>query len=150
MHQEESLIRVSRFEVLEPHWGRLVHPNLQNIGPDTYDLGELDLWCCDDQRMPVSGQVVYDRIKVIPTLLDSCLSLADLKAIKEQVSVSTFKKIFPHVDVLAFWKSVSAEREGGFLRVPCLGIHGDDFVEYWRYLTDQHFTDTNFTPRFIM
>ena len=106
-----TVIRVNR-KILPayPNWVmRVVHPDIQNMGPEEFDLTNLEQWRYEDQkpREYVSGDRAYEHLKKTG-MLERCLGLRDGEEIMKKghkVFQRAFGSSHPHVNVL-LWKSV--------------------------------------------
>ena len=105
-----------------PDWKkRLLHPELEGLGPATYDLSELEQWLHPDQKN-MTGQEIYEYL-IVHEMLGSCLGLEDCVVIQRQMNTAALRELYGETTP-AFWRSVM-ESEYGELWVPCLGTrHG--------------------------
>lgn len=115
-----------------PSWiGKVVHPELENTGPNEYDLGRIELWRHDGQNTGVvAGYRIYDHLRKTDSL-KSCLGLLDAAEI-ERSDTTVFRDIFGDKTVY-FWKSVVQDRSGG-LHVRCLYERSEIIVGRWDWL----------------
>lgn len=121
-----------------PDWvDKVIHPELESTGPDTFDiLKDVSLWLHDKQKNAgvTTGKVIYDYLKK-NNILESCGSLQDALAI-QKLGVAAFKKAFGN-KVVYFWKSVVRDRRDGYLVVPYLRylcVCGGRVVLRWLWL----------------
>ena len=129
-----------------PDWmEKVMHPELETMGPSMYDLATVQLWLHDGQKGGnwVKGQTIYDHLKS-NNMLESCLGLADGLAI-QQKGIEVFRKFFAGKAVF-LWKSVVQFRVGD-LRVPCLVEHDVGVVVRWIWLGHDWY-DVNPAARF--
>ncbi|HEU0085615.1 MAG TPA: hypothetical protein VFQ59_01500 [Candidatus Paceibacterota bacterium] len=115
-----------------PVWvEEIINPELQNSGPENYDLSSLELWLHDDQKNGVvGGNTIYESFKV-NNLLEGCLNLQDGLAIRAK-GIMVFRELFQGKAVY-LWKSVVQNRDGD-LYVPYLYVSGDEVWLIWSSL----------------
>ena len=117
-----------------PDWvKKVMHPELERMGPAEYDLSLVKLWLHPDQlNGVVNGNAIYKHLKQNVALAD-CLGLADLRAIQAK-GIAVFRKLFAGKVVFG-WKSVVQDRDvSGNLSVPYLYEDGDKVVLHWNWL----------------
>lgn len=117
-----------------PDWAKVVHPELEAVGPDEYDLAKVELYLHDDQKdgKSMKGTKLYDHLKDTDSL-KNCLGLHDAPEIKKK-GIKVFRKLFGNKTVFC-WKSVVRDRDGN-LDVPCVYGDSNGVVVYWRWLDD--------------
>ena len=115
-----------------PDWMReVMHPELEVIGPVSFDAGKLEQWLHHDQKTGVvRGQVIYDHLKS-NDMLPSCLGLRDLEEVQKK-GIKFFRKHFQGRAVFG-WKSVVRD-ESGDLDVPYLIGNDGEVVLDWSWL----------------
>lgn len=129
----DTIIRVDRsVRPVYPDWmKKVMHPELEGVGPSEYDLATVVQWLHDDQKTGVAtGNRIYDHLKKTDAL-KTCLGLRDGEEIKKK-GIEVFRKFFRGKAVF-LWASVVQDRDGD-LGVPCLVGHGGDVVVYWYWL----------------
>lgn len=130
----DTIIRVDRsIRPVYPDWVKTVmHPELENTGPDEYDLATIEPWLHDGQKNGkwIGGQDLYEHHKKYE-MLASSLSLRDGEEIQKK-GIVVFRKFFGGKAVF-LWKSVVQDRDGN-LDVPCLVGRGDEVVVLWYWL----------------
>ena len=132
------IIRVDRsVKPVYPEWMvRVLHPELENVGPVEYDVTLLDRWLHDDQkgRRYTWGWNVYAKLKEEDCeLLKTCLGLRDLEEIRKK-GIVFFRKHFDGKKVFG-WASIVKNLEGCFV-IPFLFDDGGKVVLCWRQLSD--------------
>ena len=140
MQSQESrlstIVHVTRSVVPEyPYQVRVLHPELENVGPSKYDLvTQVELWLHDVQKNGdmIPGQRIFDHLREANILAD-CLGLYDGIEIKKK-AVSLFRKIFGGKEIYC-WKSVVYHQSSG-LSVPCLYAGQDEVKLGWRHLAN--------------
>ena len=101
---------------------KLLHPELETIGPAEFDVRGLMLWVPPDQPESwlqgcLTGQSIYNYLEA-NNMLSKCLSLRDLEEIKKK-GIRFYQKHFAHDDTnmnhysLSAWKSVVEATDGG-------------------------------------
>jgi len=107
----------------------IAHPELETLGPDEYDLGEVKLWRHKDQqgKQRVSIFELYMDLK-IGDLLPHCLGLADGYAISRK-QAPIYRKFFGG-QTLFLWRSVMIGEKGSEYFVPYLRERKDGPVEW--------------------
>lgn len=132
----DFMIHVDRsVRPIYPDWmKKLMHPELQRVGPTDYDLQtQVDEWLHDQQKVgSVRGQVIYDYLKLTNTFTDQ-LGLTDLLAIHAK-GIKVFRQLYKGKAVFG-WKSV-VELRSGNLSVPYLCESGGKVMLNWDWLVD--------------
>ena len=145
----KDIIRVDRsIRPAYPDWtGVVMHPELENTGPERFDLAKVrdNLWLHDGQKNGgrVTGQVIYDHLKSTDTL-KTCLGLRDGEEIQKK-GIEVFRQYF-NGKAIFLWKSVVRHRDGG-LSVPSLCEDGGRVVIGWYWL-DNSWGDASPAVRF--
>ncbi len=127
------IVRVNRsVKPTYPDWmKKLMHPEMELLGPAEYDLSTVELWLHDDQKDGiVTGNAIYEKLKKDKAIAD-CLGLADLLAIQSQ-GITVFRKFFAGKAVFG-WKSVVQNSDGG-LSAPYLIESDGEVVLSWFWL----------------
>ena len=127
-----TLICIDRsIKPVYPDWVKeILHPELENTGPEEYDVATLEQWLHDEQKMgPVGGEVIYNHLKD-KKMLPSCLGLRDGEELAKHPEL--FRKLFGRKAVF-LWKSV-VRRHGGSLSVPYVVDDGDGVLVDWGWL----------------
>lgn len=123
-----------------PDWmKKVMHPELETMGPSIYDLATVQLWLHDGQKGGnwAKGQTIYDHLKS-NNMLEGCLGLADGLAI-QQKGIEVFRKFFAGKAVF-LWKSVVQDRDGD-LHVPYLLERVGVVVVNWDWLAHDWYDD---------
>lgn len=115
-----------------PDWvDKVLYPELEKTGPDRFYVTNLERWLHPKQvKGVVEGNEIHDDLKN-KNLLEGCLGLAELEAIRKR-GVVFFRKYFPGQTPFG-WRSVVQIRSGG-LHVPCLVESGGEVVVIWVWL----------------
>jgi hypothetical protein len=115
-----------------PCWiEKVMHPEFENIGPNEYDLGQIELRLHVGQNAGVvAGYRIYEHLRRTDSL-KSCLGLLDAAEIHRK-GITLFKEIFGDKSVY-FWRSVVQDRSGG-LHVRCLHARSEFLVARWDWL----------------
>ncbi len=135
----DSTIRVTRSKKSTyPDWVRkILHPELENVGPAQYDVSSINEWFHDGQKNGqwTYGSNVYAKLKENDCeLLKTCLGLRDLEEIQKK-GIAFFRKYLKSKTVFG-WASVVQDRVGRLdrLGVPYLCECGDEVVLRWLWL----------------
>jgi hypothetical protein len=134
-----TIIRVPRsIRPIYPRWVKeIIHPELQDLGPETYDLAKIELYLHDAQKewIDIPGTMLFRHIEKTDRL-KRCLGLRDALMI-EKINVTEapeFSKIFGHDGVsqrdIFCWKSV-VRSEDGKLYVPGFSTDGSRVAVDW-------------------
>ena len=134
-----SIIRVDHLvrPVYPDSVKKVVHPELENLGPTEFDANKLELWVQDGQKgnKAIQGHKIYEHLKE-NKMLEGCLGLRDLEEIQKK-GIDFFRRFFRGKVVFA-WKSVVLYHRYNELYVPCLaeaiGMVLSDWVcldSYW-------------------
>jgi hypothetical protein len=127
----DTIVRVDRsIRPVYPNWmKKVMHPDLENTGPEKYDLAEVVLWLHEDQRNGGSAEAdkIYRFLKDTG-MMRSCLALRDGEEIQKK-GVAIFRKLFER-KVVFLWKSVVLSADGNLL-VPYIFFHGDKLPTEW-------------------
>ena len=108
-----------------------LYPNLEAKGPKRFDVNQLEHWLHPSQKQGVvKGTVIHDYLKS-NGLLETCLGLRELEAIKAK-GLDFFRCYFQG-KILFGWKGVVLDR-GGYLFVPYLVEDGGRVVLFWVWL----------------
>lgn len=99
-----------------PGWAKVMHPDLETVGPREYDLARVELYLHDGQkgRKTIQGYKLYEHLKKNDRLR-GCLGLQDALAIQSK-GIATFRKFFGG-NVVYCWKSVLGENCGNTIYV---------------------------------
>jgi hypothetical protein len=91
---------------------------LEFLGPNKFDLAELEQWLHPDQKNsgPLNGEPILTLLRE-SGLLTRCLGIREYDSIA-RAGIHIFRRFF-HGKVLYFWRGLAWDREGN-LRVPCL------------------------------
>ncbi len=132
----DSIIRVDRsVKPIYPDWmKKVIHPELENVGPTEYDASSIDQWLHEGQKNGnwTTGNRVYAKLKEEDNkLLKTCLGLRDLEEIQKK-GIVFFRKYLKG-KVPFGWASVVQSR-GGDLSVPFLDEDGGEVVLDWGWL----------------
>ncbi len=132
----DPIIRVDRsVKPTYPNWvKKILHPELENVGPAQYDVSSINEWLHDRQKNGqwTSGSNVYAKLKENDCeLLKTCLGLRDLEEIQKK-GIAFFRKYFKHKRVFG-WASVVQNR-GDDLDAPSLCEDGGEVVLGWGWL----------------
>lgn len=116
-----------------PSWmKKVMHPEMEVMGPAEYDLRDLDQWLHYKQKGgTVDGNKIYSRLKKDNALVD-CLGLADLLAIQAK-GITVFRKLYGGKAVYG-WKSVVDSQDDGILFVPFLIGGSGGIILEWCWL----------------
>ena len=121
------------FKQTYPEWVKgLMHPELELVGPTTYNLKNgVQQWIHGQQKRGLlKGQVIYDHLKASNELANH-LGLTDLLAIQAK-GILVFRSLY--VDNMVFgWRSVMRNSNGN-LHVPCLFQDGCGVALDWDWL----------------
>ena len=126
---------------------KLMHPELEAIGPAEYDLRkDVEEWLNDYQKEDIfEGYKIYDQQKKDNTLID-CFGLTDLLAIQTK-GINVFNELYAGKTVFG-WKSV-AEHQNGYLVAPGLFSDGCGEVVLRWYRLDTYYDSSNPALRFL-
>ncbi len=132
----DSIIRVDRLvKPTYPDWvKKVLHPELENIGPAEYDASSIDEWFHNRQKngQCTFGKNVYTKLKENDCeLLKTCLGLRDLEEIQKK-DIAFFRKHFKAKAVFG-WASIVQNHED-YPNVPCLCERGGKVVLHWYWL----------------
>ena len=130
----DPIIRVNRsISPAYPSWVKVLHPELENIGPAEFDVSKLELWLHKDQKdgRLAQGKVIYEYLKE-KEILVTCLGLTDLLEIQKK-GLAFFRKYFQDKAIFA-WKSVVRHRDGDRLNAPSLVERGGQVMLSWGWL----------------
>lgn len=118
-----------------PSWtGMVMHPELENVGPTSYNITTVDQWLHDRQQNGgcVKGQIIYDYLEATDIdALKTCLGLRDLEEIQKK-GVVFFREHFKGKAVFGL-KSVVRDHNGR-LYAPYLFEYGDEVILHWHWL----------------
>jgi hypothetical protein len=130
----DPIIRVDRSICPSyPDWmKKVMHPELEKVGPTEYDASALEQWLHDGQKGGkwVEGNKIYQHLKDTDTL-KTCLRLRDLEEIQKK-GVAFFRKYFKGKAVFG-WAGIVRNRNG-HLDVPYLYEVVGKVVLCWVYL----------------
>ncbi len=134
----DPIIRVDRsIRPSYPDWmQKVMHPELESVGPAEYDISSIEQWLHDGQKdgKCIEGNKIYNHLKKTDTL-KTCLGLRDLEEIQKK-GIAFFRKHFKGKEVFG-WAGIGLERDGNLL-VPSLYERGDEVILRWRW-TDPAF-----------
>jgi len=149
IEEENFIVRVDRSkEINYPDFvKKILHPEMENIGPESYILkpGELLYYLIENSLVEDTehnGIRTYNFLKE-KGLLENCLGFEDLLAMKEK-DISIIHGLFSfgdHKSIIGF-RSV-AEYKDTQLIAPYLSVKVDEIKVEWTYL--KYFIDPN-TP----
>jgi hypothetical protein len=108
-----DIIRVDRTvkPVYPPQVVRVLHPELELVGPAEYDLADLKQWLHDGQRGgTLSGQAIYEHLTE-RDLLSTCLGVKDAEALQKQGG-EAFRNLLSTVEAVYFWAAVAEDAQG--------------------------------------
>lgn len=130
----DQVIHVDRsIKPTYPDWvKKVLHPELESVGPTEYDASSIDQWLDNDQNSGnmTTGYKVYATLKEKDMkLLKTCLGLRDLEEIKKK-GINFFWKHFRGKAVFG-WASVT-QNHGDNFSVPYLYERGNSVVLSWR------------------
>lgn len=115
-----------------PRWIEgAMHPELENSGPNEYDLESIELWRHTGQNEGVvAGYRIYEDLRKTDSF-KSCLGLHDATEIHKR-GITVFTKIFGD-NIVYFWRSVVRDCSGG-LHVLCLYERDGILGSRWEWL----------------
>ncbi len=132
----DTIIRVNRSICpVYPDWMKeVMHPELEAVGPNEYDLSKVELYLHDKQKDSgrIVGNYLYEHLKETD-LLKTCLGLHDAVEIQKK-GIAAFRKLFGNKAVFC-WKSVVRDRDDD-LGVPYVYGDGGEVVVRWNWLVD--------------
>ncbi len=133
----DTIIRVDRS--VYPHYPewmeKVMHPELEEVGPTEYDLATIELWLHDDQKKGVTtGNRVHDHLIKTDTL-KTCLGLRDGEEIMNK-GIEIFRMFFGGKAVF-LWKSTLQLRVGNIF-APYLIEYEGEVVLRWLVLIREH------------
>lgn len=111
---------------------RVLHPELETIGPAEYELGTVGQWLHDDQRRAgrINGERIYEHLKR-NDMLKRCLGTHDFEEM-QALGPKVFHDHFGHKLVFG-WKSCVLNQHGNHI-VPSIGISGTEIRLCWSWL----------------
>ena len=128
------IIRVDRsIRPSYPDWvEKVMHPELEDVGPTEYDITKTEQWLHDGQKDGkwIDGNKIYAHLKETDDLKNH-YTLRDLEEIQKK-GIVFFRNYFAGKAVFG-WGSVVRDRNG-LLSAPCLCGDGVRVVLLWRYL----------------
>jgi len=129
----DPIIRVDRsIRPSYPDWmEKVMHPELESVGPAEYDISAVEQWLHDGQQdgKYIEGNKIYNHLKKDDMLLlKTCLGLRDLEAIQKK-GIAFFRKHFKGKAVFG-WAGIVRGRRG-LLDVPYLFENGVEVVLPW-------------------
>lgn len=132
----DPIIRVDRSKkaVYPKLMKRLLHPELESLGPIEYSAESIDRWPSEGEMDPgwTTGSNVYAMLREEDCkLLNTCLGLRDLEEIREK-GTPFFQKYLKDGPVFG-WRSVGLTNRNR-LTVPCLCCGGCKPVLRWMVL----------------
>lgn len=116
-----------------PDWvEKVMHPELENVGPAEYDIAKTEQWLHDGQQNGkwIEGDKIYAHLNETGDLKNH-FTLRDLEEIRKK-GLAFFRKYFNGKAVFG-WGSVVRSRNSR-LCVPCLYGDGDEVVLDWDWL----------------
>ncbi len=130
----DPIIRVDRLihPSSYPNWmEKIIHPELQNVGPPEYNITEIQQWLHSGQKNggSIKGSQIYADLKETDDIKNHFV-LRDLEEIKKK-GIAFFRKYFAGKIVFAWGSVVSFH---GTLLIPCLCENGDSVIFVWRWL----------------
>ena len=130
----DTIIRVDRS--IRPSYldwvKRVMHPELETVGPIEYDITKTEQWLHDGQKDGkwIEGNKIYANLKKTSDIKNHC-GLRDLEEIQKK-GITFFRKYFAGKAVFG-WSSVVRGHSGN-LYVPCLCESGAKVVLGWHCL----------------
>ena len=133
----DTIIRVDRSaRLVYPRFAKLVHPELERVGPAEYDLSRIELYLTKTQRD--SDYPFYPAVQIYNHLkgavrMRSCLGLHDAMGIRDK-GTPVFQKLFlaEAIGGIVCWRSVV--RRFGIYGVPVVRYDSTKvtlIVEWW-------------------
>lgn len=138
----DTIIRITRpVKPTYPDWvKKVMHPELEDVGPGEYDPASIDPWLHDGQRNGgrVEGNRIYEDFKRNDSL-KICLGLRDGEEIQKK-GIAVFRQFFGGKAVF-LWKSLVLDSNGDLI-VPFLYELGDEVVVSWGCLGSDFYDDS--------
>lgn len=126
-----TIIRIDRsIKPTYPDWvKKVIHPELEGVGPAEYDMAKSELWLHDGQKNGkyIVGHKIYEYLKESDSL-KNCYGYDDALAIQKN-GIDAFRKVFGN-KVVYCWRSVVQDQDGD-LYVPYVDVNGGELVVYW-------------------
>lgn len=142
-----TIVKIDRSVPIELDYNqKYLFPELQTVGPSSYDLADITLWQHYDQRKQAGwcqGYTVYRYLRD-NDMLKSCLSLHDMHAIIKK-GFDVYLETFGNVE-LAFWKSAIKDSFGG--EVPILSLGLGRFQVQFRDFNDGRYANDWYADRY--
>ncbi len=135
----DHIVKVDRStKLVFPDWTKkIMHPEIQDVGPSEFDITQVERWLHDDQKTGwVNGTKIYEFHKDNDMLKDD-FGLRELLAI--QAKGIKFFRTHLKGKVLYGWKSVVLN-DNGNLRVPYFVESGGEVILDWDWLDSNFFS----------
>lgn len=138
-NQSDTIIRVDRIardiRLVYPEWmNKVMHLELEAVGPTEYDLSKIRLYLHDEQKdgKSIVGHRLYEHFKET-NMIKNSLGFQDALEIQKK-GIVVFQTLFGNKSIQC-WKSVVLGPNGN-LYVPCVFGNGTIVVVDWNWLDD--------------
>ncbi len=147
----DTMIRINWSAEIEwpygPKIGRLLFPELQDLGETTIALRDLNYWnhgTVDQNKNDVRSYNVLEHI-ISTRNARFCLGIREGLAIREQLPIEEFKRFFGD-RIVFLWKSAATDDLGNFM-APVLYDSDGEIVLLWR-IVNCYSPNRAVTPRY--
>lgn len=107
---KSRIIQVDRTErpVYPPEVARVIHPELELVGPSKYDFANLQIWMHEGQkRGAMHGREIYQYLKGNGSL-PFCLGVKDAEALRSQGGTE-FYEFVESATIVPFWSAITED-----------------------------------------